>query len=93
MSVSSSNQTLSCSEIVSADFDAGGCNVMETTIVKGKKKKGALQLYPTTVLCSVETRGGKKYKVRHARASSVAPIPETHASNRPRGTRQLSVPR
>ncbi|CAM9936787.1 unnamed protein product [Sphacelaria rigidula] len=50
-------------EIVSADFDAGGCNVMETTIVKGKKKKGALQLYPTTVLCSVETRRGKKYKI------------------------------
>ncbi|CAN0537222.1 unnamed protein product, partial [Ectocarpus sp. 8 AP-2014] len=45
------------------DFDAGGCNVLESATVKGKKKKGALQLRPTTILCNVKTRGGKEYKV------------------------------
>lgn len=50
-------------EIVAVDFDAGGCNVQESAVVKGKKKKGALQLKPTTVLCSVTTRAGKHYKV------------------------------
>lgn len=49
-------------EIVTIDFEAGGFNVLETAIVKGKKKKGALQLNPTTILCNVKTRG-KEYKV------------------------------
>lgn len=39
--------------------------MLETAIVKGKKKKGALQLNPTTILCNVKTRG-KEYKVRRA---------------------------
>ncbi|CAM9383008.1 unnamed protein product [Ectocarpus sp. 12 AP-2014] len=51
------------SAIVAVDFDAGGCNVLESATVKGKKKKGALQLHPTTILCNVKTRGGKEYKV------------------------------
>ena len=51
------------SAIVGADFDAGGRNVLESAVVKGKKKKGALQLHPATVLCSVTTRGGTEYKV------------------------------
>eukprot|EP00903_Cladosiphon_okamuranus_P005637 g5603.t1 len=49
--------------IVAVDFDAGGCNVLDSALVKGKKKKGALQLLPATILCSVMTRGGKEYKV------------------------------
>ncbi|CAM9256999.1 unnamed protein product [Ectocarpus sp. 4 AP-2014] len=49
--------------IVALDFDAGGCNVLESATVKGKKKKGALQLRPTTILCNAKTRGGKEYKV------------------------------
>eukprot|EP00752_Nemacystus_decipiens_P016378 g14640.t1 len=51
------------SAIVAVDFDAGGCNMLESAVVKGKKKKGALQLHPATMLCSVTTRGGKEYKV------------------------------
>jgi len=51
------------SAIVAADFDAGGCNVLESAVVTGKKKKGALQLHPTTILCSVTTKGGEQYKV------------------------------
>ncbi|CAM9843589.1 unnamed protein product [Ectocarpus sp. 12 AP-2014] len=51
------------SAIVAVDFDAGGCNVLESATVTGKKKKGALQLHPTTILCNVKTRGGKEYKV------------------------------
>ena len=49
---------------MAVDFDAGGCNVLESAVVKGKKKKGALQLHPATVLCSITTRGGKEYKAR-----------------------------
>lgn len=51
------------STIVAADFDAGGRNVLDSATVKGKKKKGALQLHTSTVLCSVTTKGGKKFEV------------------------------
>lgn len=51
------------SAIVNVDFGAGGCNVMESAVVKGKKKKGAQHLHPTTVLCNVTTKGGHQYKV------------------------------
>lgn len=36
---------------------------MESAVVKGKKKKGAQHLHPTTVLCNVTTKGGHQYKV------------------------------
>lgn len=51
---------------MAADFDAGGQNVFDSATVKGKKKKGALQLQPSTVLCSITTRGGKKFEARLA---------------------------
>lgn len=49
--------------IVAVDFDAGGYNIQESAIVKGKKKKGAMQLQSSTVLCQVTTMSGKLYKV------------------------------
>ncbi|CAN0004652.1 unnamed protein product [Ascophyllum nodosum] len=49
--------------IVAVDFDAGGCNIQQSEIVKGKKKKGAMQLQSSTVLCSITTNSGKQYKV------------------------------
>lgn len=55
------------SAIVAADFNAGGCNILELATVTGKRKKGALKLHPSTVLCSVVTKGGKQYKVRLGR--------------------------
>ncbi|CAM9756763.1 unnamed protein product [Ectocarpus fasciculatus] len=69
------------SAIVAVDFDAGGCNVLETATVKGKKKKGALHLHPTTILCNVKTRGGKEYKVCTGTSGELIQANKTLAEN------------
>ncbi|CAM9126298.1 unnamed protein product [Scytosiphon promiscuus] len=69
------------SAVVSVDFDAGGCNVLESATVKGKKKKGALQLHPTTVICAVTTRTGKQYKVCTGIAGELIQANKTLADN------------
>ncbi len=45
--------------------------MLETAVVTGKKKKGALQLHPATVLCSVTTKRGEQYKVGRGHNTAV----------------------
>lgn len=56
---------------MSVDFAAGGNNLAEAAVVTGKKKKGALHLHPTMVLCNVKTRGGEEYNV----SAHLEPLP------------------
>ncbi|CAM9111139.1 unnamed protein product [Discosporangium mesarthrocarpum] len=62
-------------KVVQLNFEGEGLsNVLQGTKVKGKKKKGAMQLQADSILCTIVTEGGEEYKVRTGIAGDVIEV-------------------
>ncbi|CAM9134216.1 unnamed protein product [Choristocarpus tenellus] len=51
------------STVTQVRFGEGQYDVLASKKVVGKKKKGAMQIYPNSLLCTIHTQGGKEYQV------------------------------